>query len=315
MPEGDSLARIEAMLAPIMDGATLLGADLRVPALATLDLAGRAVDRVHAYGKHLFMDLPSTASVTAVVLHSHLAMEGRWVLAPDGARLPGPADRIRAILSFPGVRVVGLELGTLEAITPATTSALLARLGPDPLHAWDAEEALCRLRQEPDRPLGLALLDQSIVAGIGNIYRCESLYASRADPFLPVAAHDDVVLARVLDTAATQLRQNVTRSPRRTAPPLSRDRYLVYGRAGRICPRGHAGVCLARWGDPALQRGRVGGDRADLSAVERDIFFCARCQGVLPEHLSAVGARLVRPGPMQPGTAQHGSGQPGRRRR
>lgn len=288
MPEGDSLARVEAQLGPVLTGRTLSGGSLRVPALATVRLQGRTVQNVSAYGKHLFMDLSGTATADGVsggaVLHSHLSMEGRWVALPAGARIPAPAAKIRAVLEvppgpgLPGARVAGIELGTLEALTPSERDALVADLGPDPIHAWDEERALALLSADPARPLGLALLDQRIVAGIGNIFRCECLFLARMDPFGPVGAHSEAELARLLGICAEQLQVNATRASRRTTPATSRERYWVYGRAGRPCPRGHGPVRRTLWGDPALLARRVGGRVGDTRPVEREIYWCPQCQ-------------------------------------
>ncbi len=290
MPEGDSLARVERRLRPLLLDAPLLRSDFRVPAMATLDLRGRSITEVSAYGKHLFLRVDGDD-----VIHSHLLMEGRWVDLAPGERWHVPAATVRAVLETERAQVLGVQLGVLEAITQSQREGIVAALGPDPIHAWEPEIALALLRADPDRQLGAALLDQRIVAGIGNIFRSEALFAARLSPFVAVGELDDAALTRVIDHAAAMLQENAGRDARRTTGPASRERYWVYGRAGRPCPRAHATVLGAPLADPELARGFVGGYSRDLRSVARDVFWCPRCQ----------------PGPVPDGAASPRAGGPG----
>lgn len=287
MPEGDSLARMEQRLRPLLVGRPLTHAQLRVPALATLELTGRTLREVRAYGKHLFMEFDGGDA-----LHSHLLMEGTWRAIRRGERWPARASQVRAVLETEDVTVLGIDLGLLDALTAAQVTELTELLGPDPLHAWDPDEALGRLLARPERELGAALLDQRVVAGIGNIFRSESLFVARLNPWALVGDLPQERLEHLLDVAASQLQVNGTRAQRRTAGPTFRDRYWVYGRAGQACPRAHGRVSHGLIADPDLQRGRVGGDAQDLSAVARDVYFCARCQGVDPARAAEATSTL-----------------------
>lgn len=299
MPEGDSLARVEQRLRPVLAGHPLTHAELRVPALATLDLTGRTIRDVRAYGKHLFMEFDGGDA-----LHSHLLMEGTWRAISRGERWPARAAQVRAVLETADTTVLGIDLGILDALTAAQVAELTDLLGPDPIHAWDPQEALRRLVARPERELGAALLDQRVVAGIGNIFRSEALFMARLNPWVLVGEVPPERLKQVLDVAAGQLRDNATRASRRTAGPTFRDRYWVYGRAGQACPRSHGRVAHGLIADPDLQRGRVGGDATDLSAVARDVYFCARCQGVDPATAAAATAQL---GGTTPGAGRSGA--------
>src|SRR5690606_23159251 len=110
---------------------------------------------------------------------------------------------------------------------------LLGALGPDPIDlALDAEEALRRLRARNESPLGVALMDQRALAGIGNVWKSELLFEHRLDPFAPVARFTDDELCALLATASRRMRGGFARG---TRPER------VYGRAGTPCPRcGHA---------------------------------------------------------------------------
>ncbi|MDR2254864.1 MAG: Fpg/Nei family DNA glycosylase [Arthrobacter sp.] len=298
MPEGDSLARVEQRLRPLLLDTPLVRSDFRVPSMATLDLRGRAITEVAAYGKHLFLRVDG-----GDVIHSHLLMEGRWLVLAPGERWTVPAARVRAVLETEHAQLLGVQLGVLEAITQPRREEMVAALGPDPIHAWDAELALALLRADPERLLGAVLLDQRVVAGIGNIFRSESLFVAGLSPFSRVGEHDDAALARVLEVAAAQLRQNAQRASRRTAGPSWPERYWVYGRAGRPCPRAHGRVESAPLADPTLARGYVGGDSSDLRSVARDVFWCPRCQpGPVPPSLpDAAGSPRVRGTGVRPG--------------
>jgi endonuclease-8 len=114
----------------------------------------------------------------------------------------------------------------------------LQRLGPDLLAPdFDEAEALARLRAAPDVEIADALLDQSIAAGIGNVYKSEVLFLERVSPFARVASLGDDTLARLLRTARRQLRRNVGSSERRTTHGVQRSALWVYDRAGRPCAR------------------------------------------------------------------------------
>lgn len=219
MPEGDSLVRAAHRLRPVLAGRVLTHADLRVPQLATARLTGWTVSEVEPRGKWLLMrltppaDRPDAAPHTLV---SHLKMEGRWMVTGRDARWPAPGWQVRAVLETAEHRAVGAQLGRLELVPTAEEDRLLGHLGPDLLDpAWDdpargAEllaEGVRRLTARPERPVGLALLDQRTTCGIGNIYRCESLLLAGLDPHRPVGAVPDV--SGLLTLARDLLRANV----------------------------------------------------------------------------------------------------------
>jgi endonuclease-8 len=140
--------------------------------------------------------------------------------------------------------------------------AALQRLGPDLLAPdFDEAEVLARLRAAIDLEIADALLDQSIAAGIGNVYKSEILFLERVSPFARVASLDDDTLCRLLRTARRQLRRNVGTSERRTTPGTQRSALWVYDRAGRPC---------ARCGTPIR--------RALQGPHARSTYWCPTCQ-------------------------------------
>ncbi len=181
MPEGDTILWAANRIRPVLEG--------RIPhSIATHPrfsrdrwqerLSGRAVERVDTHGKHLFVRFEGS-----LVLHSHLGMTGSWRVAAD--RRPW---RSAWIVLGAGERwVAELNGPLLELITDGRSrfDQRLAALGPDVLASkFDAERFLRRLRaDDPTRGFGDALLDQTIVAGIGNIWKAEGCWEAAIDPW------------------------------------------------------------------------------------------------------------------------------------
>jgi endonuclease-8 len=259
VPEGDTVHLTARRLDAALSGQTLTDTDFRVPALATIRLAGRGVLATVARGKHLL-----TRFDDGRTLHSHLRMEGAWRIGPAGAPpRGGPAHEIRAILRTAERVAVGYRLGVLELLPTAQESRAVGHLGPDLLGPdWDLERALAGLRRLPDRAIGEALLDQTALAGIGNLYTCESLYVSGTCPWTAVAAVPD--LARLVTLARSMMLANRDRWEQVSTGSLRRgERHWVFERAGQPCRRCGTRVRTARQG--AAPRDRV-------------TYWCPRCQ-------------------------------------
>lgn len=273
MPEGDTVFRTAARLRPALEHQILKGSDFRVPQFATADLTGKECTGVESRGKHLFIVCED------LTIHSHLMMEGHWDLYRAGERWHSPAFKARCVLTVEGAQAVGFELGFLRLLPSSERYDAVAHLGPDPLGpSWDAAEVLRRIRLWPDRSIALVVLDQSVLAGIGNIYRCESLFMARINPHALVGALTDAQLSRLIDVMHRLLNLNRERGRRITTGTMGREPYWVYGRRGKPCLRCGAPVSHERLGDPQLLRGRVGGDPANTETVERDLFYCQHCQ-------------------------------------
>ena len=232
MPEGDTVLVAAARLHAALAGERLLATDFRVPKFATVDLSGQAVREVAARGKHLL--LRTDAGVT---LHSHLKMEGAWHLYRPRERWRGPDFQVRAVLRTEPWVAVGFRLGICELLPTAREHEVVGHLGPDVLGAdWDAAEAVRRLLADPDRAVGTALLDQRVLAGPGNIYKCEVCFLRGVDPWTPVGQVDDPagmvdLLKRLMEANRTSGRQITTGDIR---PGKT---HWVAGRNGRPCRR------------------------------------------------------------------------------
>ncbi|OYO23963.1 DNA glycosylase [Enemella dayhoffiae] len=249
MPEGDTVHRSCAALHTALAGRTLTRAELRVPAYATVRLAGATVLEVVARGKHQLTRLDN-----GLTLHTHLKMEGTWRITGSGQRSPGPAHQIRVILGNPAQTAFGLRLGITELLESSREDEAVGHLGPDLLATeFDADEALRRLRAQADRTIGEALLDQRNLAGIGTFYRAEVLFLQGIHPRTPVAAVGD--LPRLVARAGQLLRANLTR-PYQVTTGNTRpgERAWVFERPGKPCRRCGTLVRTERFGPTGQER-------------------------------------------------------------
>lgn len=286
MPEGDTVHRACARLDRALAGGAISRFDLRVPSLAERDLTGWTVHEVVPRGKHLLMRLrPSTGPghVRApLTLHSHLRMEGRWLIdeAAQGAQLPpigAPFGQVRAVLEVEHadgrcVRAVGAEIQQVRLLPSREEDQLVGHLGPDLLDAaWGpdlAAEAATRLRADLTRPIGLALLDQRCLAGIGNVYRSEICFLRGVHPSVPVGEVESI--DAMVDLSHRLLDVNRDRVTRITTGGMMgrRGDLWVYGRSRRPCRRCGAAIRREEISDPSAPEQQ-----------ERSIYVCPRCQG------------------------------------
>jgi endonuclease-8 len=243
MPEGDALHRTAARLRPLVG--ERVEAESPNPRGQATGVArvvdGRVLEGVEAVGKHLLLRFEG-----GVVLRSHLRMNGRWRLERRGVERRGS----------PWLVLRGGEWEATQWNGPVLTleQRPLGRLGPDLLAAETrVDDVVARLRRsDPSRLVGEALVDQRLVAGIGNRWLAEALWHGRVSPWRPLEDVSDDELAAVLAWAQEHMRVAV--DGRRA--PVS-----VYRRAGRPCPR-----C----GTPLSSRG--------LGDVNRTAYWCSTCQ-------------------------------------
>ena len=257
MPEGDVVWRTARQLDEALTGRTLTRSDFRVPRFATTDLTGRAVTGTVSRGKHLLTRVDGGLTV-----HTHLRMEGSWRIRPAADYLPRD-HRIRLILANDTRQALGYQLGVVEVLPTGQEERAVGHLGPDLLGpGWDPAEAVRRLRAAPDRAIGEALLDQRNLAGIGTVYRAETLFLRGVNPWR--LAGDVEGLPELVGLAQRLLDANKERVGQVTTGNRSRGQETwVYGRAGRPCRRCGTPVSKASQG---------------AAPQERDIFWCPRCQ-------------------------------------
>ncbi len=236
MPEGDTVWNTAQALHRALAGRRLTASDFRVPHLATVDLSGRTVLESASRGKHLLLRLGR--GDRTLTLHSHLRMDGSWRMYPAGARWTGgPGHLIRVALHTDETVAVGYHLHELQLVPTDQEGTLVGHLGPDLLGAdWDPGEAVRRLGGHPERAIAEALLDQRSLAGIGNLYKSETLFLRGISPWRPVSTVDD--LAAVVDLAHRLLSANRGRWSQSTTGSLRKgEQHYVFERAGRPCRR------------------------------------------------------------------------------
>ncbi|MFM9919084.1 DNA-formamidopyrimidine glycosylase family protein [Lacisediminihabitans sp. H27-G8] len=257
MPEGDTVYRTAVNLNTALAGGELTRCDIRVPAFATVDLTGDVVEGVVSRGKHLLIRVGEHS------IHSHLKMEGSWHVYRHGTKWRRPAWQARAVLATADWVAVGFELGTLDVVARNDEASVVGYLGPDLLGAdWNADEALLRLTADPDRAVGLALLDQRVMAGLGNVYRNELCFLSGALPTRPVG--DIESPAKLVTLAHRLIDANKDRVDRTTTGSLRGETDWVYRREGKPCLR-----CGTR-----IEHGELG----ETSLQLRDTYWCPNCQ-------------------------------------
>jgi endonuclease-8 len=243
-------------------GRALTRVDLRVPALATADLTGATVTEVLARGKHLLIRVEG-----GLTLHTHFRMDGSWRLQRPGERWRGgPAHQVRVVLANADWEAIGYRLHDIALVPTAEEDRLVGHLGPDLLGPdWDAADAARRLAADPDRPIGDALLDQRLLAGVGNLYKNETLFLTGVNPWTPAGKVADV--PKVVATAYRLMRANRDHPEQSTTGSLRRgEQHWVYGRAGQPCRRCRTLVRVAE------QRPE---DRPEYGRVT---YWCPYCQ-------------------------------------
>jgi endonuclease VIII len=256
MPEGDVVWQTARRLHQALAGRALTHSDFRVPRLATTDLRGREVLEAVARGKHLLIRVAGGLTV-----HTHLMMDGSFRFQRPG---PPPRDhKVRLVLGNEDGLAVGYSLGILELLRTAEEEQAVGHLGPDLLGpGWDAPEAVRRLRERPDQAVGEAVMDQTRLAGIGNVYKSEVLFLRGLNPWRPVGRIED--LTGLVELARRLLEANKTRYGHITTGDRRPGRsHWVYGRAGRPCRR-----CGTR-----IRRADQGPDLR-----ERITYWCPHCQ-------------------------------------
>lgn len=259
MPEGDTVWNTARVLERAITGDVLTASDFRVPQLATTDLSGWTVAESASRGKHLLLRLTRDGH-KPLTLHSHLRMEGAWrAYAPKERWTGRPAHLIRVVLRTARSVAVGYHLHEVALYPTAEEERHLGHLGPDLLGAdWDVDEAVRRISEDPALNIAEALLDQRNLAGVGNLYKAETLFLRGLWPWTPVSDVND--LPGTVALAQKLVASNRGRWTQTTTGSLRRgETSYVYGRRAQPCRR-----C-----GTAIQKADQG---------ERITYWCPRCQ-------------------------------------
>ena len=253
MPEGDTIFRAAATLDRWLSGRTVTAARTQVDRLPAHKLVGQTVEGVEARAKHLLVRFSS-----GMTLHTHMKMTGSWHVYSAGERWRKPQSQARFVLEA-GERVaVCFNAPVIELLASGGEAQHpgLVNLGPDVLKPpVDLAEVRRRAASTPaTTTIGELLLDQSVVSGIGNIWRCESLFVRRIDPFTARVDVTDEQLDALVTVASGMMQESV-RAGRMDEP-------WVYGRSRRPCRRCGTRIEVRSLGAP----------------LPRTVYWCPRCQ-------------------------------------
>jgi endonuclease VIII len=281
VPEGDTVWLAAQRMNTALSGATLRRGEFRLPQLAALDLTGTTVREVVPRGKHMLIRLADERT-----LRTHFRMDGSWHIYRPGTKWRGgPAYDVRVVLATDEWECVGYRLHDVEIVPTADEARLVGHLGPDVLGPdWDLDEALRRLREHPDEQVGVAILDQRNLAGIGNLYKVETLFICGVHPWARVGDVEN--LEAVVEKARVLMLAN-RNHPEQSTTGITRrgEDHWVAGRKGRPCRRCRTPILLGEQG-PTTQ--------------ERVTWWCPTCQAATspidPQ------ARTGEPGRPQPVT-------------
>ena len=275
MPEGDTIFRTARALGRALAGQPITAFRSTYPNLTRFHddapITGRTVESVTSRGKWLLIHFSGGAT-----LATHMLMNGSWHIYRPGERWMQPRANMRIVLENSSYVAVGFKVPVAEMHTAASLArqkripaAEIDVLSP----AFDAAEALRRLLAHPGEALADVLLDQGVMAGVGNVFKSEICFVTGMHPYCPVGALTEAQTAAVIAAARRLVGANVLedssdhivtyrgRQRRTTHASDPGDSLWVYGRAGQPCRR--CGTAIRR---------RIQGDDARVT------FWCPRCQ-------------------------------------
>lgn len=278
MPEGDTIFRAARTLNKALSGRVVTLFETQLAKLACVDedspLAGRVVEKVEARGKWLLIFLSGD-----LILLTHMLMSGLWHIYRTGERWKASRSAMRIVLTCGEMQAVGFNIPVAEFHTHRSLerNSQTLKLGVDVLgNDFSIEAGIRALREyahtNPEAEVGEALLNQRVLAGLGNVYKSEVAFAAGVHPFRRMSTIADRQLERMADAAKRYMQANVAdgtagaivtyASNRRTTREMSGDQRLwVYGRAGQECRR--CGALI---------------EKRKQGAGARVTFWCPSCQ-------------------------------------
>ncbi|HYQ17383.1 MAG TPA: DNA-formamidopyrimidine glycosylase family protein [Polyangiaceae bacterium] len=271
MPEGDTLFIAARRVGAVLTGRVVTRFESPLPELKERDVEGHVVKAVRAQGKYLIIELDDERAFL-----SHLRMQGKWFasekssmreqLLAKTARDVKWDDENTTLIIETADSVAVLSRAAVAVLAPLSEiERRVASLGPDLLSPdYDPAEALSRLREHPETTIAEALMLQSIVAGIGNVYKSEILFIEKVSPFVLVGALDDATLERLLKRGKELMRRNLKGPRRTTFGNLGGPNYFVYDRSGQRCMKCDTKIRMRRQGN-----------------LQRSTYYCPECQGVV----------------------------------
>ena len=259
MPEGDTIHRAAAALRTALVGKQMVG--FEAPRLTgPAPRLGRTIESVDAHGKHLEITWDDD-----IVLHTHMRMVGSWHLYRRGERWRKPHRMARVVIETIDWVAVCFNAPVVETYRSDSfvRHPNFGRLGPDLCKTdVDLDECVRRLMSysDPARSIAEVMLDQRVMCGVGNVYRCEVLWACEIHPHAPVGALPQSTCVELVRTAANMLQSNLNHSARVTTTGTPGG-LAVYGRNHQRCERCHGIIAVEQHGQPP-----------------RLLYWCPECQ-------------------------------------
>jgi endonuclease-8 len=264
MPEGDTIHRTARTLSRWISGRVVDSATCNITSVGVERLIGETVALVEARAKHLLIHV----APSGLVLHTHMRMTGSWHVYELGATWQKPRWQAKIELGCDGHVAVGFNVPVIEILRPVDLSHhnVLSQLGPDLLgvEPIDFNEAVHRARTfGQGKAIGIVLLDQRVVGGIGNIWRAESLFLCGINPSTSIDQLNDSQVASVVETAQQSMAASVSQrnDGLRRFGESAAGQPWVYNRSGKPCRRCGAIVQSALLGEQA-----------------RRAYWCPECQ-------------------------------------
>lgn len=284
MPEGDTIFRTARALNQALGGRLVTGFETALAKLARVNddapLVGRTVERVESRGKWCLIHFSGgQPGSEPLILVTHMLMSGSWHLYRPGERWRMPGRAMRCVIRTDAYEAVAFQVPIAEFHTTRSLarSSQVPKLGPDVLaEEFTAETGIARLqayaREHPDAEVGVMLLNQRVLAGLGNVYKSEVAFAAEVSPWRTVGTLTRAETERLVEFALRYMRANVvdgkgdgivtyTGHRRTTRSMDSEDRVWVYRRSGQECRRCGATIQMRKQGTQA-----------------RSTYWCPECQ-------------------------------------
>ena len=259
MPEGDTIHQAAINLRKVLQSNQIEDVHGRPEVLKKEDLTGTTVTSIEARGKHLIIHFNN-----GYALQSHMGMTGSWHLYPLQHPWQKPKNQAAVVLKTSQWYAVCFSPKQLRIITERELlrDPWLQRLGPDILGPPIADEIILnRFRTQNAVPIGEAVMNQTVVSGIGNIYKSETLFLEQIHPLTPVAALTDDQLLKLRDQAVFLMKRNLNNTARQTRFRGDKQKLWVYARSGKPCPKCGTTIQMIRQGNLA-----------------RSTYLCPECQ-------------------------------------
>ena len=293
MPEGDTIYRSARAMQKAIGSKVVTGFETGLAKLASLNddqpIAGRTVERVTSHGKWLLIYFSGD-----LILVTHMLMSGTWHLYRAGEKWWMGRDRMRAVIHTADWQAVAFNVPVAEFYTARTLerNSQIPKLGPDVLSAdFTVETGVERMRQyglvNPDAEIAVVLLNQRVLAGLGNVYKSEVAFAAGVNPFRAMKTITPKELDVMADVSQRYMNANVLDGSgdgiitysgnRRTTHANNREERLwVYGRQGKECRRCGAIIMMRKQGEQA-----------------RSTYWCPECQPWVAQTETAVAEKAA----------------------